>query len=96
MALGKYTPIYSLVHSLPVLGGLRVPARFILLANFSLAALAAIGLQRFMTESFSLRRVLGWGGDDGRRAGVGVGHQSTGAIVAAESHHLSHFCSLRQ
>ncbi len=62
IALGRYTPIYTLVYSLPVLGGLRVPARFILLANFSLAALAAIGLQRFMTESFSLKRVLGWGG----------------------------------
>jgi hypothetical protein len=61
IALGRYTPIYSLIHSLPVLGGLRVPARFILLTNFSLAALAAIGLQRFMTESFSLKRVLGWG-----------------------------------
>jgi hypothetical protein len=61
IALGQYTPIYSLVHALPVLGGLRVPARFILLTNFSLAALAAIGLQRFMTESFSLKRILGWG-----------------------------------
>jgi hypothetical protein len=82
IALGQYTPIYSLVHSLPVLGGLRVPARFILLTNFSLAALAAIGLQRFMTESFSLKRVLGWG------AAVMIGgalvlllaYQSTGAI----------------
>ena len=61
IALGKYTPFYSMVHALPVLGGLRVPARFILLTNFSLAALAAVGLHRFMTESFSLKRVLGWG-----------------------------------
>jgi hypothetical protein len=82
IALGKFTPFYSLVHSLPVLGGLRVPARFILLTNFSLAALAAIGLQRFMTEAFSLKRVLGWG------AAVMIGgvlalilaYQSTGAI----------------
>ncbi|MBI5563809.1 MAG: YfhO family protein [Chloroflexi bacterium] len=62
IALGKYTPIYSLIHALPVLGGLRVPARFILLTNFSLAALAALGLQRLMTESFPVKRVLGWGG----------------------------------
>jgi hypothetical protein len=61
IALGKFTPLYSAVHALPVLDGLRVPARFILLTNFSLAALAAVGLQRFMTESFSLKRVLGWG-----------------------------------
>ncbi len=46
IALGKYTPIYSVVHSLPVLNGLRVPARFVLLTNFSLAALAAIGVER--------------------------------------------------
>lgn len=46
IALGRYTPIYSLVHSLPVLNGLRVPARFILLTNFSLAALAAIGFEQ--------------------------------------------------
>ena len=46
IALGKYTPVYSIVHALPVLNGLRVPARFVLLTNFSLAALAAIGVER--------------------------------------------------
>jgi hypothetical protein len=82
IALGQYTPVYSLVHSLPVLGGLRVPARFILLANFSLAALAAIGLQRFMTESFSAKRVLGWGGVVmiGGVLALVLAYQSTGAI----------------
>jgi hypothetical protein len=82
IALGQYTPIYSLVHSLPVLGGLRVPARFILLTNFSLAALAAIGLQRFMAESFSLKRVLGWGAAVmiGGVLALIVAYQSTGAI----------------
>jgi hypothetical protein len=82
IALGQHTPIYSVVHSLPVLGGLRVPARFILLTNFSLAALAAIGLQRFMTESFSIKRVLGWGGAvmiSGALALV-LAYQSAGAI----------------
>ncbi len=57
IALGKYTPIYSLVHALPVLNGLRVPARFILLTNFSLAALAAIGLQQLMSRQISIRRI---------------------------------------
>ena len=82
IALGQYTPIYSLVHSLPVLGGLRVPARFILLTNFSLAALAALGLQRLMTESFSLRRVLGWGGAVmiGGALALILAYQSAGAI----------------
>ncbi len=51
IALGKYTPIYSLVHALPVLNGLRVPARFILLTNFSLAVLAAIGFERLRAAS---------------------------------------------
>ncbi len=51
IALGKYAPIYSLVHALPVLGGLRVPARFILLTDFALATLAALGLQQLGIES---------------------------------------------
>jgi hypothetical protein len=82
IALGRYTPLYSLVHSLPVLGGLRVPARFILLTNFSLAALSAIGLQRFMTESFSLKRVLRWGAAVmiGGALALLLAYQSTGAI----------------
>ncbi|HSD82229.1 MAG TPA: YfhO family protein, partial [Anaerolineae bacterium] len=81
IALGKYTPLYALVHSLPVLGGLRVPARFILLTNFSIAALAAIGLQRFMTETCSSKRVLGWGGAVmiGGVLALILAYQSTGA-----------------
>lgn len=82
IALGKFTPFYSLVHALPILGGLRVPARFVLLANFSLAALAAIGLQRCMTESFSPKRVLGWGGVvvGGGALALTVAYQAAGAI----------------
>jgi hypothetical protein len=55
IALGRYTPIYSLVHALPVLNGLRVPARFILLTNFSLAALAALGYERLALRMNSQR-----------------------------------------
>jgi hypothetical protein len=82
IALGRFAPFYSLVHALPVLGGLRVPARFILLTNFALAALAAIGLQRFMTESFSLKRVLGWGAVvlTGGALALALAYQSTGAL----------------
>lgn len=64
IALGKYTPIYSLVHALPILNGLRVPARFILLMNFSLAALAALGFERLRAAPRSpawLRSVAGIG-----------------------------------
>jgi hypothetical protein len=60
IALGKYTPVYSWVHTLPVLSGLRVPARFILLSNFSLAALAALGLQRINAYEITLRRSFIW------------------------------------
>ncbi|HZY42938.1 MAG TPA: YfhO family protein, partial [Anaerolineae bacterium] len=62
IALGKYTPIYSLFHALPVLGGLRVPARFILLTNFSLASLAAIGLHRLLNDDVTLGRMIKWSG----------------------------------
>ena len=95
IALGQYTPIYSLVHSLPVLGGLRVPARFILLTNFSLAALAAIGLQRLMTESFSLKRVLGWGGAVmiGGALALILAYQSTGATRSQQQSRLRLFLS---
>ncbi|MFN8596946.1 MAG: YfhO family protein [Anaerolineae bacterium] len=58
IALGRYTPIYSVIHALPVLNGLRVPARFILLTNFSLAALAAIGFQRLLDDEITLERLL--------------------------------------
>jgi hypothetical protein len=61
IALGKFTPFYSIIHALPILGGLRVPARFILLANFSLAALAAIGLQRLRDDEVSVGQVMKWG-----------------------------------
>ncbi|HEY4720981.1 MAG TPA: YfhO family protein, partial [Anaerolineae bacterium] len=62
IALGRYTPIYSLVHALPVLGGLRVPARFILLTDFAVAALAAMGLNRLQVERIPLRRIFCWSG----------------------------------
>ena len=62
IALGKYTPVYALIHSLPVLGGLRAPARFILLTNFSLAALAALGLHRLLNDDVALSRLIKWSG----------------------------------
>ncbi len=58
IALGQFTPIYSLFHALPILNGLRVPARFILLTDFSIAALAAIGFQRVMNAEFGVRNVV--------------------------------------
>ncbi len=58
MALGQFTPIYSLFHALPILYGLRVPARFILLTDFSIAAWAAIGFRQMMNAEFAVRNVV--------------------------------------
>src|SRR5512143_2111925 len=57
LALGKFTPVYSLFHILPIFNGLRVPARFVLLTDFSIAALAAIGFERLRDGEFELRSV---------------------------------------
>jgi hypothetical protein len=62
IALGKFTPIYSIFHALPILNGLRVPARLILLTDFSIAALAAIGFERLWTAEYGVRSVLRRGG----------------------------------
>ena len=44
LALGDATPLHRLLHSLPVVRGLRAPARYVLLVDASLAVLAALGL----------------------------------------------------
>jgi hypothetical protein len=52
LALGDATPLYGLLHSLPVVRGLRAPARYVLIVDASLAVLAALGLD-------SLQRTAG-------------------------------------
>jgi hypothetical protein len=52
IALGDATPLHGLLHSLPVLRGLRAPGRYVLLVDASLAVLAALGLD-------SLQRAAG-------------------------------------
>lgn len=44
LALGSSTPLYRLVHELPLFRNLRAPARFIVLTDLGLAALAGWGL----------------------------------------------------
>ena len=48
VALGQNTPVHYACYTtlFPALPSLRVPARFILLTDFSLAALAGLGLAR--------------------------------------------------
>lgn len=43
LAMGKYTPLYSVIHALPGFGGFRIPSRFLLLCAGSFAALGGIG-----------------------------------------------------
>ncbi|MBN1286987.1 MAG: YfhO family protein [Anaerolineae bacterium] len=51
MALGEYTPLYRLAHELPLLNSLRAPARFVLLFDFALAGLAALGVQALLVTT---------------------------------------------
>jgi Bacterial membrane protein YfhO len=44
LALGDATPLHGWVHALPVFRSLRAPARHVLLLDFALAVLAALGL----------------------------------------------------
>ncbi len=45
LAFGDTAPAFRALHSLPLFGFFRIPSRFILLAGFALAFLAAFGLQ---------------------------------------------------
>jgi hypothetical protein len=57
-ALGQNAPLHRLLYEVvPGFAQLRVPARFILLTDFSLAALAGLGLSRL--EEISRPRVIG-------------------------------------
>ncbi len=62
LALGPNTPLYGLLFGhLPIVP-FQVPARFVLLVDFSLAALAALGLDVLMKRVLSppkFRRILG-------------------------------------
>ncbi|MBI3763736.1 MAG: YfhO family protein, partial [Chloroflexi bacterium] len=62
-ALGKYTPVHYLLYRfVPGFGQLRVPARFILLSDFALAYLAALGLNRLSSVTYSRTRLFALAG----------------------------------
>jgi hypothetical protein len=56
LAFGGYTPAYTLVYQLPLLGTARAPARFLALVVFALALLAGIGLDALQVGA--ARRVV--------------------------------------
>jgi hypothetical protein len=60
VALGENAPLHRLLFQIvPGFGQLRVPARFILLTSFALAALAGLGLERL--AGVTRRRMWVWG-----------------------------------
>ncbi|RME44956.1 MAG: hypothetical protein D6791_11945, partial [Chloroflexi bacterium] len=60
VALGENTPLHRWVYEfVPGFQNLRVPARFIYLMDFALAALAAMGLDTLLRPKRSLKRVAG-------------------------------------
>ena len=58
LALGDNTPVYPLLVRLVPAFPFQVPARFVLLVDFSLAGLAAIGMARLMERPRALRSYL--------------------------------------
>ena len=50
LAMGTNTPVYRLVLAVPMMGGLRAPARFGMVASLALAVLAGLGAARLLTR----------------------------------------------
>ncbi|MGE0445283.1 MAG: YfhO family protein [Vicinamibacterales bacterium] len=63
LATGSYGKLYLLQTGLPLVGGFRVPARFILFADLALAITAAFALQEFLRQTRHPRAGLAgaWG-----------------------------------
>lgn len=53
LALGKFTPIYHILYSLPGFSWFRAPTRFIFFGNAALAILAGKGLDNFLNIRLS-------------------------------------------
>lgn len=57
LALGEYSPLYSLISRLPVLGQFRGPGRYILLADLGLAAASAVAFAALQASAAGTRAV---------------------------------------
>lgn len=51
LAMGKYTPLYKLVHMIPGFSFFRYPYRFLYWTSFAVAILSAMGLDRLFSPS---------------------------------------------
>ncbi len=59
VAIGNATPVHKLMYNyIPGFSLLRVPARFILLTNFSISMLACAGLHYWQTDTSSIKRIM--------------------------------------
>lgn len=58
LALGKNTPIYTVLLNLPFLKSMTAPGKFLFLSDFSLALLAAIGLN-YISEN-NIKNKIRW------------------------------------
>ncbi len=88
VALGAHTPFHRLLYTVaPGFAQLRVPARFILLTDFALAALAGLGV--YHLTSLPRRRLVAWGLVLlGLGSGVGLAAFATVAGAAAHTRTL--------
>lgn len=57
LAMGRFTPLYGALASLPLFNSVRYPPRFLFLVSFALVALAGIGLERVLKARTSSRVV---------------------------------------
>lgn len=61
-ALGGNTPFYRLVYAVvPGTKFFRAPSTILYVVQFSVAVLAAIGVERALRSRFSVRSLIGWG-----------------------------------
>jgi hypothetical protein len=58
LALGKYNPIYPVIHKLPGFDRFRIPAQIIFLYVFGIAVLSGMGFDTIKKSSWRLNRVM--------------------------------------
>ena len=61
VAWGGHTPFYRLWFLLPKMNVTRAPGMIYFITSFAAAVLAAVGLERFLSQPPSRRYLIGWG-----------------------------------
>ena len=60
LAIGQWNPLYDNLARVPVFNLFRVPARYLYLYTFAVAALSALGIQRLLRPGLPLARAQLW------------------------------------